>query len=155
MAILALLALLDTCPAAAQTGRATGLPVPRYVSLNAERVYVRFGPGKQYPINWVFNRKDLPVQIVGEFDNWRKVRDYEGQEGWIHQSLLSSRLTAMVTGGIRELKRTPSPDARAILRIEPGVIGELLDCAGDWCQVEIQGTRGWLRRTEFWGDGPG
>ena len=142
-------------PAWAQAGRSTGLPVPRFVSLAADQVNVRFGPGKQYPIKWVFARKDLPVEIVAEFDTWRKIRDFEGEEGWIHSSLLSSRRTIMVTGQVRDLRRTPSPDARVVLRAEPAVIGRLFDCEENWCRIEIEGRRGWLQRDEFWGTRPG
>jgi SH3-like domain-containing protein len=137
--------------AGSQAGRTTGLPLPRFVSLDADKVNVRFGPGRQYPINWVFARQGLPVLIVAEFDNWRKIRDHEGKEGWIHSSLLSSKRTFMVSGQIRELRRTASPDARIVLRAEPGVIGDLLDCEGNWCHVEIEERRGWLPRSEFWG----
>ena len=137
--------------APSQAGRTTGLPLPRFVSLDADPVNVRFGPGRQYPINWVFARQGLPVLIVAEFDNWRKIRDHEGKEGWIHASLLSSRRTFMVSGQIRELRRTAASDARAVLRAEPGVIGELLDCQGDWCHVEVEGQRGWILRSEVWG----
>lgn len=137
--------------APSQPGRTTGLPLPRFVSLDADPVNVRFGPGRQYPINWVFAREGLPVLIVAEFDNWRKIRDHEGKEGWIHASLLSSLRTFMVSGQIRELRRTAGADARIVLRAEPGVIGELLDCEGDWCHVEIEGRRGWILRSEVWG----
>jgi SH3-like domain-containing protein len=147
--------LLAGPPAWSQAGRSTGLPLPRFVSLAADRVNVRFGPGKQYPINWVFARKDLPVEIVAEFDTWRKIRDSEGEEGWVHSSLLSSRRTIMVTGQVRDLRRTPSPDARVVLRAEPGVIGRLFDCEENWCRIEIEGRRGWLQRDDFWGTQPG
>ncbi len=138
-----------------QAGRSTGLPVPRFVSLAADRVNVRFGPGQQYPINWIYARKDLPVTIVEEFDTWRKIRDQEGEEGWVHSSLLSSRRTIMVQGEMRDLKRTPDANARVVLRAEPGVIGRLFDCEENWCRVEIAGQRGWLERSEFWGTLPG
>jgi SH3-like domain-containing protein len=134
-----------------QAGRTSGLPVPRFVSLDADPVNVRFGPGRQYPVNWVFAREGLPVMIVAEFDNWRKIRDHEGKEGWIHSSLLSSRRTFMVSGEIRELRRTASEDARVVLRAEPGVVGDLLNCQGEWCHVEIEGRRGWLQRPDLWG----
>jgi len=147
--------LLAGPPAWSQAGRSTGLPVPRFVSLAADQVNVRFGPGKQYPINWVFARKDLPVEIIAEFDTWRKIRDFESEEGWVHSSLLSSRRTIMVTGAVRDLRRTPSADARVVLRAEPGVIGRLFDCEENWCRVEIEGRRGWLQRDEFWGTQPG
>lgn len=148
---LTLLVLLTDQATAQETGRSTGLPLPRFVSLASDRINVRFGPGRQYPINWVYVRAGLPVTVVAEFDTWRKIRDWEGAEGWVHASLLSSRRTVMIRGDRRELKRTPETDARAILRAEPGVIGELLNCEGDWCHVDIAGRRGWLRRSDFWG----
>lgn len=154
LALVVLLAL-DGQPADAQAGRSTGLPLPRFVSLAVDRVNVRFGPGKQYPINWVFARKGMPVEIIEEFDTWRKIRDYEGEEGWIHSSLLSSKRMVMITGDVRDLRRTPGPDARVVLRAEPGVIGQLFDCEENWCRIEIEGRRGWLQRSEFWGTRPG
>jgi SH3-like domain-containing protein len=132
-------------------GRSTGLPVPRFVSLGADEVHLRFGPGREYPIRWVLARKGLPVEIVAEFDTWRKVKLHDGDEGWIHSSLLSSRRTVMIKDRIAELRRTPNDDARVVLRAEPGVVGELLDCEDDWCRIDIQGRRGWLRRAAFWG----
>jgi SH3-like domain-containing protein len=136
-------------------GRSTGLPMPRFVSLGADRVHLRFGPGREYPISWVLARKGLPVEIIAEFDTWRKVRLHDADEGWIHASLLSSRRTIMVTEAVRELRRTPDDGARVVLRAEPGVIGELVDCEQAWCRVDIQGRRGWLRRDAFWGTLPG
>jgi SH3-like domain-containing protein len=150
---LALLALLFATPSStlAQAGRTTGLPVPRFVSLGADEVNLRFGPGESYPIAWILTREGLPVEIVEEFDTWRKVRLHDGDLGWIHGSLLSSRRTVLVADEIRTLRQTPDPDARIVLRAEPGVIGQLLDCDGSWCRVEIEGRRGWLQRAEFWG----
>ena len=136
-------------------GRSTGLRVPRFVSLGADEVHLRFGPGREYPIRWVLARKGLPVEIVAEFDTWRKVKLHDGDEGWIHSSLLSSRRTVMIKDRIAELRRTPSDDARVVLRAEPGVVGVLLDCEEDWCRVDVEGRRGWLRRDAFWGVLPG
>lgn len=163
--LLAALALALVCaaapPATAQQsltiGRSTGLPVPRFVSLDPDQseVNVRFGPGQQYPINWVFTRPGIPLEIIAEFDNWRKIKDYEGAEGWISARLLTGRRTIMVQGEIRDLKRTANLEARVLLRAEPGVIGKLMECRNDWCRVEIEGQRGWLQRGEFWGTLPG
>ncbi len=153
--MLALLVLIGASPLWAQAGRSTGLPLPRFVSLAADRVNVRYGPGKQYPIDWVYARKGLPVEIIEEFDTWRKIRDYENQEGWVHSSLLSSRRTIMVTGEVRELRRTPDQSGRVVLRAEPSVVGRLFDCEENWCRIEIEGRRGWLQRSEFWGTRPG
>jgi SH3-like domain-containing protein len=152
LAVLTLLALLATPPSGfAQAGRTTGLPLPRFVSLGADEVNLRFGPGEGYPIAWILTREGLPVEIVEEFDTWRKVRLHDGELGWIHGSLLSSRRTALVADEIRALRQAPDQDARIVLRAEPGVIGELLDCDGGWCRVEIDGRRGWMQRAEFWG----
>ena len=149
---LAVLALLAAPPDAfAQAGRTTGLPLPRFVSLGADEVNLRFGPGEGYPIAWILTREGLPVEIVEEFDTWRKVRLHDGDLGWIHASLLSSRRTVLVADEVRALRQTPGREARIVLRAEPGVIGRLLDCDGDWCRVEIEGRRGWLQRAELWG----
>lgn len=153
--VLALLAAPAGRAQVEQAGRSTGLPVPRFVSLASDRVNVRFGPGKEFEIAWVFALQGLPVQIVAEFDTWRKIQDHEGDTGWVHSSLLSSRRTIMIRDQLRELKRTPSDDSRVVLRAEPGVVGRLFDCEENWCRVEIAGQRGWLRREEFWGTIPG
>lgn len=132
----------------------TGLPLPRYASLASDEVNMRKGPGSEYPIRWVYRRPGLPVRIVDEADVWRKVEDPDGDVGWVHSALLSSRRTVMVRGGIAELRRTPSRSAAALLRIEPGVIGRLVRCEPGWCLVEFDGKRGWLEKSALWGVDP-
>jgi SH3-like domain-containing protein len=127
------------------------LPVPRFVSLRSEQVNVRTGPGERYPIDWVFNRKDLPVEIVGEFENWRKIRDSEGAEGWVHQRMVVGRRSVLIRDKLRELHRKPSETAEVVARLEPGVIAKLVECQGAWCRVETTGVGGWLKRGEVWG----
>ncbi len=135
-------------PAAAQS---TGLPLPRFVSLASDEINVRTGPGQMHPIRWVFTRRGVPVQIVEEAQDWRRVVDHEGETGWIHASLLSSRQTILVTGETRSLRRTPRDDARVVAMLEPLVLGSLLNCERDWCLVEVDGRRGWLERGQFYG----
>jgi SH3-like domain-containing protein len=142
-------------PGVPDAGRTTGLPLPRFVSLGADRVNLRFGPGREYPVSWVLARRGLPVEIIAEFDTWRKIRLHDADEGWVHASLLSSRRTILVMDTVRELRRTPADDGRVVLRAEPGVVGDLVDCEPEWCRVDIQGRRGWLRRDAFWGALPG
>ncbi len=127
------------------------LPLPRFVSLRAEEVNVRTGPGVRYPINWVFHKRDLPVEIVAEFENWRKVRDVDQAEGWVHQSMLSGRRSVVIVGGVRDLKSDPTAAASAIARLEPGVIGRLEKCDDTWCKVTAAGYDGWLERRDLWG----
>jgi len=138
---------------AAAAPKGTGLPLPRYVSLRADKARLRTGPGVQYPEEWIYQRKNLPLEIIAEHHTWRKVRDWQGTQGWMHQSLLSGQRTLIVTGTTRNLRQKPDSNSRAVARAEPGVVGRVLGCAKEtvWCEVEIDGFKGWLRRIEFWG----
>ena len=106
----------------------------------------------------MFLRRNMPVEVVAEYDTWRKIRDFEGTEGWVHQSLLAGRRGALLTGGgLHELRARPDAGALVVARAESGVIGELLACptgddeAAGWCQIDIAGHRGWLPRAALWG----
>jgi SH3-like domain-containing protein len=130
------------------------LPIPRFVSLRSEEVNLRTGPGVRYPVEWVFVRRQMPVEILQEFENWRRVRDREGTEGWVHQSMLTGRRSGIVlgeAGALRELKRRPEAEAPGLARIEPGTLVTLIECANAWCRLEAGGFRGWLPRTAIWG----
>jgi SH3-like domain-containing protein len=127
------------------------LPVPRFVSLKESKVNLRAGPGERYPIDWVFTKKGLPVEILQEYDVWRKVRDAEGSVGWVHERLVSGARTVIVTGAIRTLHADPDAASAPVARAEPGVVARLLECRGPWCRVEAQDIKGWLKRDEVWG----
>jgi len=132
----------------------SGLPIPRFVSLRSAEVNVRAGPGRAYPIEWVFVRAGMPVEITAEFDTWRRIRDVDGTQGWEHQSMLSGRRALVVTKDIRTIRERPSANAAAVAQAEPGVMGRLVSCKSEWCEVEIQGYHGWMERTDFWGIQP-
>lgn len=142
--------LLASLPAAAQE---TGLPLPRFVSLRADEVNMRTGPGVQYPVEWVYHRQNLPVEIVREYRTWRLVRDWQGAQGWIHQSMLSGRRTFMVLGTERTLRAKADVKSAPVARLEAGVIGTISSCpnGGVWCRVSVAGRDGWLRRVEMFG----
>lgn len=129
----------------------SGLPVPRFASLSSKTVNVRVGPGKRYPISWVFTRSGWPVEIIAEYDLWRQIRDIEGATGWIHTGLLSGRRTILITGDQRPVYEDPDEDSVVVLLAEPKVLGRLLECNGPWCEVEIAGNRGWLKARHFYG----
>lgn len=151
-----LLALPDVPAAAEDAARGpSGQPVPRFASLRADEVNMRTGPGVRYPIEWVFRRRAVPVEIVAEFGTWRRVRDWQGAEGWIHESMLSRVRTVIVRGGIQPLRVAPDASAGTVARVEADVTGRLIGCQDHWCEVEIGAYRGWLRRGQFWGVGPG
>ena len=129
----------------------TGLPLPRYASLRANRVHLRTGPGIRYPVDWIFVSRGMPVEITAEFENWRKVRDWQGTEGWVHRSMLSGKRTAVVTGGVQPLRRDPNADSVLTARVMEKVVGRIIECDGDWCRIEIGKRRGWMRRAHIWG----
>ncbi len=130
---------------------ATGLPVPRFAALRAQEVNMRTGPGVRYPVEWVFTRRNLPVEITAEFEAWRKIRDWQGAEGWVHTSMLTGKRSVIITGRTQPLRRSDSTSARVIARVEKTVVGRLLTCRGAWCRLEIAGLRGWMQRSQFWG----
>ena len=129
----------------------TGLPLPRFASLRANKVHLRTGPGVRYPVDWIFVSRDMPVEIVAEFENWRKVRDWQGTEGWVHRSMLSGKRTAVVKGGVQPIRRNPDPNATLTARVMEKVVVRILKCDGDWCRIKIGKKRGWMRRTHIWG----
>lgn len=135
----------------------TGLPLPRWASLRADEVNLRSGPGTRYPIEWVYHRRDLPVQIEREFEGWRLIEDPDGVKGWVHQATLVGRRSFVVKGAERVLRRSASEDAAAVARLKPGVVGRIRACEpnANWCEVQAGEYRGFLRREEFYGIYPG
>lgn len=129
------------------------MPLPRFASLCSDRVNLRRGPGTRYPIDWVLLRRFLPVEILREFHDWRFVRIPDGTKGWVHEALLARRRSFAVSASTTALRRAPRDDARAVARLEAGVIGHLLSCeaSSPWCRVSVEDYRGYLRREEFWG----
>ena len=140
-------------PAEPAKGTSTGLVLPRFASLKTDEVNLRSGPGLRYPIEWVYKRRELPVEIEREFEVWRLVEDPDGVKGWVHQATLVGRRTFMVTGGEHTIRAEASDAAAATARVMPGVIGRLRACAANagWCQVQVGDYRGWLKRDAFWG----
>jgi len=126
--------------------------LPRFASLKSDDVNVRTGPGPRYPVDWKFVRRDMPVEIVAEFETWQKIRDWEGTEGWVHQSMLSARRHVLVTGDKpQDLYRKPETDSTVVARTEPGVVGQLQQCEANWCRVQMRKVTGWVRRDAIWG----
>ena len=151
----ALVLVVLLAPAAAPPAHGqTGLPLPRFVSLRSDEVNVRAGPGTRYPIAWTFVRAGLPLEVVAEFDVWRKIRDMDGAEGWVHTSLLSGERTAVILGSVRTLISSPDAGGIPVVSAEPGVVGKVLECKGAWCRLEVAKRRGWLPRDQIWGTYP-
>jgi SH3-like domain-containing protein len=124
---------------------------PRFAALRAEKVYLRAGPGPDFPIQWVFVRRNLPVEILANFDIYRKIRDSEGTVGWVNQQMLTGRRSVLVAGEIRDLHGEANPTSDVVARLEPGVIASVSRCDPTWCEVKAGGYKGWLKRDEVWG----
>lgn len=153
--LLSLTLLLFGAPALAESEPSilnpSGLPVPRYVSLKSDDVNVRVGPGKRYPIRYVYKRKALPVKIVEEFAHWRKIADYEGSSGWVHKGMVDGKRSAMIRSKTQRLYSKPTAESEIVMQAKPMVIGRLRKCEPDWCELEIDGHRGWIRKADIWG----
>lgn len=132
-------------------GPETNLPMPRYVALRGGEVNVRRGPGLEYRIDWVFRRRDLPVRVIDEYGNWRRIADSDDVGGWVYHALLTAKRMALVTAPEVSFRVEPSDTARPTALVEPGVVAHLLQCQPDWCRVEAKGTEGWVRKTAIWG----
>lgn len=152
--------LAGTVPAAAS---GSGLPVPRFVSLKSDRVHARQGPSLEHKVLWVYTRAGLPLEVIREFEGWRQVRDSEGAEGWVLQSLVSGRRTALILpwelkGGAApkiELLTDGSAGGRPVAMVEAGVIANIRSCDKTWCNVSVGEYRGFVQQNKLWGIYPG
>jgi SH3-like domain-containing protein len=133
----------------------SGLPVPRYVSLKSDHVNVRAGPTKDQDVAWVYTRAGLPVEITAEFENWRRVRDSEGAEGWVYHSLLSGKRTAVVTmkqkDALAPLYDSADPQSAVAAKLQVGVLTQVKRCREGWCRVAGNGFDGWIEQQRLWG----
>jgi SH3-like domain-containing protein len=131
----------------------SGKPVPRYASLRHDEVNGRSGPSTDYPVRWTYERAGLPVVIVRESQDWRKIRDPMGDEVWVNKSQLAAERTAITTS-TGAILREPNTGAAAIARFAAGAVVSLGDCSGDWCRVAAEGHEGWTPRSQIWGADP-
>lgn len=135
-------------------GPVTSLPLPRFVSMRANEGNVRRGPSLSHRIDWVYKRRDMPLEVTAEYGHWRRVRDRDGAGGWVHYSLLSGVRTVIVEEDMLALYARPARDSQITARLEMGVIARLGDCGIDWCELEAGGYEGWAPKTAVWGVAP-
>jgi SH3-like domain-containing protein len=146
-----------TCHAAGEisSGPKSGLPVPRFVSLKPDRVNVRGGPTRDHDVTFVYTRAGLPVEITAESDNWRRIRDWEGSEGWVYHSLLSGRRTAVVTPkdktSLVPLHDQADKTGAVVAQLQAGVLATVKRCNGSWCRIVGPGYDGWVVQEQLWG----
>ncbi len=150
-------------------GRETGLPLPRFVSLKSPAVNLRVGPGRKYAISWHYKKLGLPVEVIQEFDQWRRIRDSEGSSGWVLHSLLSSKRTAIIAPwekpevGFGKPAKTlllngkyaARQDSATIVQLQVGLMANVEECTKKWCQLEAQDVKFWVEHEKLWGVYPG
>jgi SH3-like domain-containing protein len=161
-ALIATLAIALPVPEASAAGESagpvTGLPVPRFVSLKSDRVNVRGGPQKEQDVRWVYTRAAMPVEITAEYENWRRIRDWEGAEGWVYHSLLSGKRTAVIVPKVKDelvpLFENADGESNVSAKLQSGVLATLRSCSGNWCRITGKGFDGYIRQERLWGAYP-
>jgi len=148
--------LLNFSPVHAETtdSSESGLALPRMVSIRADNINARSGPGEKYPIEWIYKQKGAPLEIINEFDLWRQVRDWEGSVAWIHKTRLSGRrFIKIITPGENNIYNSADYDSRVIAKAEDGVIGEIQKCPkkSEFCLVKFETIEGWIPKKNVFG----
>lgn len=146
----------ETTPSApakskSERGTVTNLPLPRFVSLKATEANARRGPSLSHRIDWVFQLRGYPLEVIAEYGHWRRVRDFEDATGWVHYTLISGVRTALVQHDTVDLHVRPDLSSRLTAQAEKGAVLRLQECNIDWCKVSADGHKGWLRKTGLWG----
>ena len=132
-------------------GQVTNLPIPRYVSLKAKEANVRRGPSLSHKIDWIYKRQNMPLEIYAEYENWRRVRDFEGLGGWVHYTLLSGIRYVLVKDELLEMRLLPSIEAQVMAKMPQYNIATLDKCTKDWCRIIDDGYKGWVQKDAIWG----
>ena len=139
------------CEATANKGKVTGLDIPRFVSLKSSKTFVRRGPGKSYRIDWVLEKSGLPLKIIGEYNHWRQVEDFEGDSGWVYFRLLSGKRTIITTQKESLLRKKMGKDTKPVAILGFGLIGQLIKVDQNSCQATFQKYKGWVDKENVWG----
>ena len=127
-------------------------PVPRWASLKSDDINLRTGPGTRYPIQWIYHREGLPVEVIEQFGDWRRIRTNDASVGWVHESMLSVKRYVIITGAAAQVVRyDPRPDARPMMKVDPHVVARLVECERDWCRIQAASHKGWIAKTALWG----
>lgn len=152
--LLAVTLAAGPAPAEPEQGPVTGLPMPRFVSLKAGEANARRGPSTSHAVDWVFRRAGMPLEVVAEYEHWRRVRDIDGVGGWVHYALLSGVRTGIVLEDLAAMTTNPGT-GREVARLEAGVIVRITECAPRHCRARVAGQSGWLPADALWGVRPG
>lgn len=150
--VAAFLVFLSWVPEVRAGDQETGTKnLPRFASLKSNTTYVRTGPSMDYPIRWIYKRAGRPVEVIHEFEAWRKIKDQDGSVGWVHKMLLSGKRSVVVSGPSPVTAWDDPLGRRAVARLEPGVIAAVTECGKDVCLLDFPPRRGWVEKKQLWG----
>lgn len=127
------------------------VPEETFVSLRSDEVNLRAGPGNEYPIKYVYQLKDMPLMVLGEYDNWYKVKDKDNEEAWVSKNLTTKKRTLIVVNGTQIMYKKPDVKSKPLLRIEENVVLKYSKCVEGWCKAEVAGKAGWIEKSGIWG----
>jgi SH3-like domain-containing protein len=127
------------------------LPLPRFVSLRSDEVNLRTGPGIRYPIKWTIVKEGLPVEVIAEYEDWRKIRDISQDEGWAHKSMLSGTRTALVKANKKNIFLENNDKLKVIAVANKGTLLKVNNCDGFFCEVETKGVNGFIHQDVLYG----
>lgn len=133
------------------SARDKNLPIPRFAAIRPDRANIRVGPGAGYPVEWVVVKSGVPVEITAEFDNWCRLSFPDGSQGWVHRNMLMGKRSAWIMGSTTRLYTSAAEDSELLAHIEKGALVLLQKCDGPWCQVKVDGFKGWVKRQDLWG----
>lgn len=124
-----------------------------FASLRSSETNVRAGPGQNYPIKFTYKIRGIPVRVINEYDNWSEIKDYEGQTGWVTQTLLTKKRTVMtrISKTHTDMHSKDTEKSRVIYHLENNVVGDYIKCDDDWCGVKIENKKGWVKKKDLWG----
>lgn len=132
-------------------GAETRLPIPRFAALKSDNVYVRTGPSMDYPIRWIYKRAGLPVEIIQEFDAWRRIKDPDGETGWVHKLLLTGRRSAIIRSNENIAAYSDNDLVSPIALLEPHLIVNIHECDFRACFASFSPYEGWIEKKFLWG----
>ncbi len=134
------------------SGQSTEKFIPYYASLRYHKTFVRSGPGRNYPVLWVFNQQNLPLEVINKLDDWLQIRDWSGDQGWIlrTQSRTRQRYGIVVLEEI-SMYQNPDKSSRKIARLAYEIVGKIKQCDLQWCKIDVEDKKGWARRAGLWG----
>ncbi len=140
-----------SAPAFSKADEEAKLPIPRFVSLRSNEANIRTGPGVRYPIKWVIVKEDMPVEIIAEYEDWRKIRDVTQDEGWIHKAMVKGTRTGLVKADRKKIFEENNDKSKVVAIANKGTLLTVDNCDGFFCEVKTEKVDGFIHQENLYG----